>query len=63
MRRACDDYLQTVPDPQSWPMRPPAAAALSALRQTMIEDIKSMAFGLGLEDAHLLLRAMQQSLR
>jgi hypothetical protein len=63
MRRACNDYLQAVPDPQSWPMRPPAAAALSTLRQTMIEDIKSMAFGLDLEDAHLLLRDMQQSLQ
>jgi hypothetical protein len=49
-------------DPFRWPMRPHAQAALKPLRPTMIEDIKSMAFGLDLEDAHLLLGDMQHSL-
>lgn len=64
MREASNAYLQATPGPNGWqPLRPHFREALSRWRQTVYEDIKSIAYGLDLEEAHGLLREMQRHLR
>lgn len=62
MRDACNDYLQATPGPKGYQgLRPHFEEALWRWRQTVYEDVKAIAHGLNLDDAHRLMRAMHQS--
>lgn len=62
MRDACNDYLQAAPGPKGYQgLRPHFEEALWRWRQTVYEDVKAIAYGLDLDDAHRLMRAMHQS--
>ena len=62
MRDACNAYLQATPGPQGYQrLRPHFEAALWRWRETVYEDVKAIAYGLDLGDAHLLMRDMRSS--
>jgi hypothetical protein len=62
MRMACNQYLGATPGPQGYqPLRPHFEDALWRWRQTIYEDVKALAYGLDLEEARLVMRAMHAS--
>lgn len=62
MRDACNAYLQAAPDPQGYQeLRPHFEDALWRWRQTVYEDVKSIAYGLDLDEAMRLMKDMQRS--
>jgi hypothetical protein len=62
MREACNSYLQAAPDPDGYqPLRPHFERALRRWRETVYEDVKSIAYGLKLDDALRLMKEMRES--
>jgi hypothetical protein len=62
MRDACNDYLQTTPGPDGYHgLRPHFEDALWRWRELVYEDVKALAHGLDLEEAHQLVRRMRES--
>jgi hypothetical protein len=62
MRDACNAYLQATPGPRGYEqLRPHFEDALWRWRQTVYEDVKSIAYGLDLDDALRLMKDMQRS--
>jgi hypothetical protein len=62
MRAACNTYLQATPGPQGFQgLRPHFQQALWRWRQTVYEDVRAIAYGLDLDDAHRLISEMRDS--
>jgi hypothetical protein len=62
MRDACNKYLQATPGPEGYRgLRPHFEEALWLWRETVYEDVKSIAYGLDLDEAHRVMREMRDS--
>ena len=62
MQEACNAYLQATPGPQGYQgLRPHFEDALWRWRETVYEDVKSIGYGLKLDEALRLMKAMLRS--
>jgi hypothetical protein len=62
MRDACNAYLQATPGPEGYQqLRPHFEDALWRWREAVYEDVKSIAYGLDLDEAFRLLKDMKSS--